>query len=170
MWGNDPKLTPELAEKGEKPQQSWINKEATDLLNSMGGERALHGWGVGGRLNGPVDNFKSACASCHSTAEYNLTDATDMLPPTGADTKTFMKWYRNIGPGESFSGGTNWSADYSLQLQRGFFNYRTWRNSADGWTHEVKKAFSPSLRLEAKILEQKTNTIRGMTEDEVEKK
>lgn len=56
MWGNDPHLTNEKADAGEKPKESWINPRADYLLKEvLKGSRPSWGWK--GRLNGPADNF-----------------------------------------------------------------------------------------------------------------
>ncbi|KAF8299951.1 hypothetical protein DL93DRAFT_2122330 [Clavulina sp. PMI_390] len=67
MWGSDPNLDQAAVDAGKKPEESWINLEAENLRLGLGGARPS--WGYNGRLNGPADNFVSACTSCHSTAE-----------------------------------------------------------------------------------------------------
>ncbi|KAK0616884.1 hypothetical protein B0T14DRAFT_483348 [Immersiella caudata] len=166
QWGNDPTLTPEAVKAGRKPEQSWINPDADQLLTDLGGTRAdkTKRWGVGGRLNGPVDNFKSACASCHSVAERNLKENIQMLPKQGP---TFMRWFRNLGPGESFNGGDKWSADYSLQLMTGYFNYQLWEKSAQGFTHKLKVIVPFSTaRQEQKVLEANSRPLRAEKDEE----
>ncbi|KAK3984631.1 hypothetical protein QBC44DRAFT_276908 [Cladorrhinum sp. PSN332] len=169
QWGNDPQLTPEAAAAGKKPEQSWINPAADKLLNELGGKRAdkHKRWGVGGRLNGPVDNFKSACASCHSVGENNLEQNIQMLPPGGPKNKNFMRWFRNLGPGQSFSGGDKWSADNSLQLMTGYFNYRLWKNSASGFAHKVKVIIPiTAAAKEQKVLEANNRALRAEDDGE----
>ena len=51
MWGNDPELTPKLANAGQKPKESWINPEAETLRKQLKGNRPSWGWN--GRMNGP---------------------------------------------------------------------------------------------------------------------
>ncbi|KAK0715336.1 hypothetical protein B0H67DRAFT_489786 [Lasiosphaeris hirsuta] len=166
QWGVDPELTPEAAAGGKKPEQSWINPDADKLLTDLGGTRAdkLKRWGVYGRLNGPVDNFKSACASCHSVAEKNLKENIQMIPQKGPN---FMRWFRNLGPGQSFNGGDKWSADYSLQLMTGYFNYRLWKNSANGLSHKLKVIVPFSTaRQEQKVLEANSRPLRAEDDGE----
>ena len=43
MWGNDPELTQAKWEAGERPKESWVNPEATQLLKSLGGTRPFLG-------------------------------------------------------------------------------------------------------------------------------
>ena len=76
MWGNDPGLP-----QGH-PVETWLNPNVH--MPHVGFEN---------RLNGPVDNPKSACLSCHATAE--APDGT-MVPPQGADPSP---WFLNIKSG-----------------------------------------------------------------------
>lgn len=62
MWGNDPALTQAAYDAGNRVVESVI-------LNPVIGGATQHlGWR--GRLNGPVDNPRSSCLSCHATAQY----------------------------------------------------------------------------------------------------
>jgi len=129
MWGNDPDVKPNDQKDEDHPKElkeSWINEEATALRKGLHGTRS--NWGFGGRLNGPgiistpirqwllirpvVDNFVSACASCHSISEKNT--KAPMFPPDDATEEEKMKWFRNIPAGEPFTPG-DISGDYSLQ-------------------------------------------------------
>ena len=120
MWGNDPDLTEENYNKGQRPIESWINPKAAEALPKT---RPYFGWL--GRGNGPIDNFKSSCVSCHSTASH---------PPEHAMHKEkygnveVMDWFRNIKAGETFnkSKEQSRSLDYSLQMSGGFDNYSRW--------------------------------------------
>jgi hypothetical protein len=96
MWGND--LT-----KG----QQWIN-------TGIGTPQHL---GFEGRLNGPVDNPKSACMSCHATAQTPA--ASPMMPPS-TDT---ARWFRNYRGNQPFDAGSV-PTDYSLQIAMGIQNQR----------------------------------------------
>ncbi|KAL8797820.1 MAG: hypothetical protein Q9195_000172 [Heterodermia aff. obscurata] len=130
MWGNDPKLNQASHDAGDVPKESWINPRAEQIRKELGGLRP--NWGWNGRLNGPADNFISACASCHSTAEYpSKTGMTQPMPNFEAgkwipqdDSKT-MRWFRNIPAGQPFDAGSV-SGDYSLQLMIGMNNYAAW--------------------------------------------
>ncbi|TFK44187.1 hypothetical protein BDQ12DRAFT_593696 [Crucibulum laeve] len=132
QWGNDPELTQAAFEAGEKPTQVWINPEATDVRVALHGGRPSWGWN--GRLNGPADNFISACASCHSTAQWPANF--NMVPPAPIqkngkfvpkdDTQT-MKWFTNIPCGTAISEGSV-SGDYSLQLLIGYQNFQVWKS------------------------------------------
>ncbi|KAL1640295.1 hypothetical protein SLS58_007111 [Diplodia intermedia] len=139
QWGNDPDLTQKRYEDGQTPQESWINPEATKLRASLHGKRPFWGWN--GRMNGPADNFVSACASCHSLAEKQkvaggvksskLVQDMDNLEDNGfgrpKDDEKTMKWFRNIRAGETFDDrDAFYSGDYSLQLMIGYMNMQDW--------------------------------------------
>ena len=116
MWGNDPKLTKEKYDQGERPKESWINPKAAETLPKT---RPHFGWL--GRGNGPIDNFKSSCISCHSTASH---PAQPPLPHK-CGSGSIMDWFRNIKAGEEFKAGCI-SLDYSLQMSAGLDDYKCW--------------------------------------------
>jgi hypothetical protein len=81
------------------------------------------GWA--GRINGPVDNPRSSCLSCHSTAQWP--SKAPVVPPADVrpDSEEWMKWFRNIKATDSFSSGAT-SLSYSLQLAVGIANFNEW--------------------------------------------
>ena len=115
MWGNDPDLTPDKYEKGDRPKESWVNPKAVATLPKT---RPYFGWL--GRGNGLVDNFKSSCLSCHSTANH----PTHPMFPWG-EPEQIMFWFRNVKAGENFRSSGH-SLDYSLQMNVGLENYERW--------------------------------------------
>ena len=119
MYGNDPGLTPERYAKGERPKESWVNPDAIATLPPT---RPYFGWL--GRGNGPVDNYISSCASCHSTANH---PSIGILPDAHEESAVdrIMLWFRNIKAGEKFGFIGN-SLDYSLQMKIGLENYEHW--------------------------------------------
>jgi hypothetical protein len=137
MWGNDP-VAPPIVE-------SWINPAAPAYAKAH--------LGVGGRLNGPVDNPVSACMSCHSTAQ--APSLADMRPPASGNACFGQRanWFRNLPGTQPFgrfdpngtcetalNGITQLTAaDYSLQLSdtvtravagAASFNPCTWDDTA----------------------------------------
>ncbi|KAF8299954.1 hypothetical protein DL93DRAFT_2122332 [Clavulina sp. PMI_390] len=137
MWGSDPELTQAAVNSGKKPEESWINPEAEKLRISLGGGRPS--WGYNGRLNGPADNFVSACTSCHATAQSYAApmvqdgklvkvkrDNTEKFEWVPRNEKLTMTWFENVKAGESFSVRGALSCDYSLQFLIGWNNYNTW--------------------------------------------
>ncbi len=122
MWGNDPSLGPAQYQQGVRPTQ-------TNLYQPTQGIMRHYGWLD--RLDGPVDNPKSSCLSCHSTAQWPV--AAPMVPPTKTreGSPAWMQWFRNIPAGHSFSDNTQ-SLDYSLQLASGIQNHAAWSNVCKG--------------------------------------
>lgn len=122
-WGNDEGVTPDMVKKGRKLRERWINRSAPIVKYRESHDRDL-GWA--GRANGPVDNERSSCLSCHSTAQYPSFD--DIVPPkTGS--KNPLHWFRNLERGEPFGrkdGKKTQSLDYSLQLAIGIKNFYDW--------------------------------------------
>ena len=115
QWGNDPTLTPQQYNNGNRARESWIN----------GNLKIPQHLGWLGRLNGPVDNPESSCLSCHGTAQDQT--MSKMTPPLGSTDEQKMRWFRNIKAGEAFDSGDSRnprSLDYSLQLASGIQNQR----------------------------------------------
>jgi hypothetical protein len=115
QWGNDPALA-----SGEVPRESWINK-------SINTPQHL---GYQGRLNGPVDNPRSACMSCHATAQVPARSA--MTPPSNATKAEIARWFRNL-PGEVAFDSRAISTDYSLQVAMGIQNFMLWKSQSGGF-------------------------------------
>ncbi len=90
MWGNDPAGAPLV--------QSWINPAAPAY--------ALAHLGVGGRLNGPVDNRASACMACHNTAQSP--SLARILPQGACNVSPFKEaWFRNLSGSTAFGRFSN---------------------------------------------------------------
>ncbi|KIJ97424.1 hypothetical protein K443DRAFT_681521 [Laccaria amethystina LaAM-08-1] len=151
-WGNDPKLDQKAYESGERAKDVWIDGPVNDLRASLNGVRPFWGWN--GRLAGPVDNFISACQSCHSTAQWNpytQSQGTSIVPPAPdvtADVKFIpvndnitMTWFTNV-PGGTAIAPRAFSADNSLQLMIGYENYVAWREK-NNWEQGGKKGPPP---------------------------
>ena len=119
MWGNDPKLDQAAFNAGTRVTESWINPDL----------RTPQHLGFLGRLNGPVDNPKSSCLSCHMTAQTPV--RSPMMPPN--DSGFPMRWFENMPAGNSFdqrSIGT----DYNLQISSGIQSFQLWKQTLrDGY-------------------------------------
>ena len=108
MWGNDPEYS------GSGPlKETWINPAVN-----------MPHLGYQGRLNGPVDNPRSSCLSCHSTAQ-DPSDIAPMFPPNQTQ---IPFWFRNVPSGQVFMptelpAPPALSLDYSLQMSIGIQNY-----------------------------------------------
>jgi hypothetical protein len=108
MWGNDPTVTEATKLSTTHLIESFINP-------AVGPPQHL---GRAGRLDGPVDNPKSSCLSCHSTAEWQS------LSNTLPDATDTMRWFRNIKTTTAFDPGQR-SLGYSLQLALGIERFHT---------------------------------------------
>jgi hypothetical protein len=111
MWGNDPTRVGTT----QALRQTKLNAEL-QIPQHLGFEK---------RLNGPVDNPRSSCLSCHSTAQIqpDLSEpARSAVPPANASLQTRRLYFRNIRAGQPFDAGAL-SLDYSLQLQNGIANW-----------------------------------------------
>lgn len=130
MWGDDPTLTAEEPNPSNPPAESIFIDPGmlpAELLEANGGRVGL---GRGGRLNGPVDDKKSSCLSCHATASW---PQFDRVPPQGLATEKQMYWFRNFNVGaasdkQSFWPGTE-ALDYSLQVSSGLRNFHLCRGA-----------------------------------------
>jgi hypothetical protein len=113
MWGNDP--------AGPPLTQTWINPAAPAYASAH--------LGLGGRLNGPVDNPASACLACHNTAQ--APSLARITPQGRCNVSPFKEaWLRNLAGSTAFGRFTNTqtacittpvtpapvAADYSLQM------------------------------------------------------
>jgi hypothetical protein len=111
MYGNDPTKV----RTNQPLAESKINA-GLQIPQHLGFEK---------RLNGPVDNPRSSCLSCHSTAQINTNlsrQSRDAIPPANASLTTLKLYFRNIKSGVPFDSGAL-SLDYSLQLQNGIANW-----------------------------------------------
>jgi hypothetical protein len=133
QWGNDPDVTGPGAGTLD---ESWANNPALPVAfqDQLGRD---------GRLNGPVDNPRSSCVSCHTTAQVVVGGApllafrgVRLVPPVPCSDAQDMTWFRNLtgatpfGAMNSGGGGCSLvspqpgsppvhSTDYSLQLADG---------------------------------------------------
>ncbi|KAI8494620.1 hypothetical protein Bbelb_278460 [Branchiostoma belcheri] len=153
QWGNDPDLTQEKYDKGDRPAESWTNPLVKEL-NLLPKTRPYLGYLE--RANGVVDNFKSCCSSCHSTASIPAPDPSppDMVPP---DT---MKWFRNINAGDPFEGGVK-SLDYSLQLDAGLKGFSEWKKPASQVTGRPSPQFPVTGKEEEAVVVWTRNQSEG---------
>ena len=110
MWGNDPER---LTNPNRKLRQTVItNPEDHPAPQHLGFQ---------GRLNGPLDNPRSSCLSCHSTAQIPADLSRPSVPglvPANASAGVLAQYFRNIAATDPFIEG-QLSLDYSLQLQNG---------------------------------------------------
>ena len=71
-WGNDPGVATQLntftAFINSDLHQSWLNPDIIGNVATPSTDAKVYHVGLGGRLNGPVDNKISSCTSCHGKA------------------------------------------------------------------------------------------------------
>ena len=133
-WGDDPHVTKDLNKDGafvnRELNESYLNESLINKSNK--GAYVLY-HGLGGRLNGPVDNVLSSCISCHGQAA--VTDQGLTLPLGNFENGTnrlnypitsFNQFFTNVPSGSNnrtFNGQNYLSTDYSLQISAGIRNY-----------------------------------------------
>lgn len=123
QWGNDPGVY-----DASSIRQSWVNE---DLKGVTYGWPRRPSMGFMGRANGPADNVRSSCISCHSAARspratIGLLDSNfnmNRLDDTTAVKQHVDTWFQNIKSGQLFQSGEPAAAnlDYSLQLEAAAF-------------------------------------------------
>lgn len=142
MWGNDPNAA-------ASPRDAFATLPSTRLNGALAGTvwRGTAPWpqrpwpGFQGRLNGPADNFRSSCLSCHALAQWPRSVALGIVPKPAArytlaalataarrnELRTL--WMRDVvggtltepseaTPTSTWGGAT--PLDYSMQVQAGF--------------------------------------------------
>lgn len=116
MFGNDVGEFPELKE----PLETYLN-ESIPVPQHYGCKK---------RLNGPVDNARASCLTCHALAEVAQDFKKIEYPKNSClSEKDIDFWFKNINPAsqnavdrtftQSTANKKIFSLDYSLQLQKG---------------------------------------------------
>jgi len=154
-WGDDSDVYAEMRREGafinDSLQQTYLNK---DLIRNLGGvypdsQAVMLAHGLGGRLNGPVDNPISSCISCHGHAAYVDTDG-NMLPMANfKETRAnftkedFNTYFSTIPPAphtrQNAAGVDYASTDYSLQLAAGIRNYHQLNDHKEAISKHAKE-------------------------------
>jgi hypothetical protein len=136
QWGNDPTIKDNVT--NQRSVKTKINPELKETIINPSADLPQQHLGWNGRLNGPLDYYKSSCMSCHSTAEYPVmhyqnpdfrpkASKANIQPGDGQ----WMRWFRNLKCGEPFSEQSN-STDFSLQTALGIQNFFHWRDEQGG--------------------------------------
>lgn len=122
QWGNDPGVY------NASLQQTWTNSDLRNITYGWAGRPTM---GFMGRANGPADNIRSSCLSCHAAARtprsslgilgsgFNMAEVWDSTKvKVHVDT-----WFQNIMGGQLFQPAEPATAalDYSLQLEAAMF-------------------------------------------------
>lgn len=142
MWGNDPgAVASPLNDFAELPS-TRLNTELAGILWQGDEPWPERPWpGFQGRLNGPADNLRSSCLSCHALAQWPRSRELSIVPrPAARYTVAALadparrdelrtKWMRDVPGGQLMdpaeaNPGQNWGGatplDYSLQLEASF--------------------------------------------------
>jgi hypothetical protein len=151
QWGNDPQVTgndftnmaPEKTRINPDIKESVINPDTSELPPTH------LGWN--GRLNGPVDNPRSSCFSCHMTAQYPY-DGHRIAPmfmlgdPIESGSPEWMRWFANLQCMTPFDDGRI-STDSSLQLAMSLKNFFDWKTDRGGaWAHSPPQKCHPDRK------------------------
>ncbi len=141
QWGNDPEVTGSEF-NNLLPAETRINPSIKEsVINPDTNELPPTHLGWNGRLNGPVDNPRSACFSCHMGAQHPY-DGHRISPlfvlgdPIAPGSPEWMKWYTNLRCMTPFDEGTV-STDSSLQMAMSLQNFYEWKTNRGGnWAHK----------------------------------
>ena len=96
-WGNDQSATP-----GSPLEENIINEGFRDIFFGWSG-RPHMGWN--GSANGPVDNPRSSCVSCHSTAQFPRPDTFANILPSRlnlTDDEILHVYFQSVAGGTLF--------------------------------------------------------------------
>jgi len=163
IWGDDPAERSMINRDGvfvnTKLTATRINSSLVEVVDWDYGPRAyVRHHGLGGRLNGPVDNPVSSCISCHGRAatfaealpinqnsgkpmEFALfsVQRPSQFPPNRFD--QFFSLVRGMSHVEVINNERFVTTDYSLQVSGGIRNFYQHKRSS----LEVSKLFSLGL-------------------------
>jgi hypothetical protein len=146
QWGNDPNIWPEAQanitdlQLADVPElaESWFNQRLQAQIAKWRAAKDLRPWtGLFGRANGPIDNPRSSCLSCHNVAAdfgRGSNQNPSMYPPTswvnhalisGSPSQSLLDYFKNRQPDEP-KLVDSLALDYSLQAMIGILNFRAW--------------------------------------------
>lgn len=146
QWGNDPNVWPDAQNDPTNPSlsdlpvlgESWFNQALQKQIAEWRKQKDLQPWtGLFGRANGPIDNPRSSCLSCHSVAAdfgRGSNQNPFMNPPAswvkqalvaGEPSQSLLDYFQNRQPNEPKLTDTL-ALDYSLQAMIGVLNFRAW--------------------------------------------
>lgn len=125
QWGNDPTVKSQMQDRGafQNPdlQEGMINSSLIlpEGIDEAGEHAFVTHFGLGGRVNGPIDNPISSCMSCHGLASV----PSQSVVPRGAwpgnyPEDEFDHFFANTPPGTG-DDPDRIQLDYSMQLAFG---------------------------------------------------
>lgn len=130
MWGNDPGVQNNTFDQFAAVQQTRLNTNLAGVVwqgATPWPQRPFPGFQ--GRLNGPADNLRSSCLSCHALAQWrrdghlSIVPNYQLSPPpnTAKITDLVAKYFKNVKGGTLNDPSSNATPlDYSLQLEAAF--------------------------------------------------
>lgn len=152
QWGNDPDVT------GNEytnllPNETRINPQLKEsIINADRHELPATHLGWNGRLNGPVDNPRSACFSCHMAGQHPY-DGHRIAPmfvvgkSIEPGSPEWMTWFKNMECMTPFDEGKI-ATDSSLQLAMSLQNFYEWKSQRGGvYAHKPTKRHHPERKL-----------------------
>lgn len=136
-WGNDSNIAKDIHRDGafinHELKESFINASLIHPEGKNNKSTYLRYHGLGGRLNGPIDNPLSSCISCHGNAAVNdqghtlpLGDFKAGITRSNYPFESFQQFFADIAPGANViqhKGEAYITTDYSLQISNGIKNY-----------------------------------------------
>lgn len=148
MWGNDPDERESSFVKHPSPERGTpINPDLDETVINESDKLPAQHLGWGGRLNGPADNPRSSCMSCHSTAQFPaaspimpfLEDGISTPEPGSQASDAWMRWFQNRPWGEAFDAGAGTiNMDFSLQLSKSIARYVQYLNETEDGGYAVQ--------------------------------
>jgi hypothetical protein len=154
QWGNDEGVY------NSNIKESWINPDLSGKIYGWSDRPTV---GFHGRANGPADNIRSSCLSCHAAARiprspkglldsrFDWKHANDTQVKQHVDT-----WFKNIKGGELFDPGAPAVTvlDYSLQLDAASSRI------CDACKNGALRGRTPKICIDAKLV--KTDNCKSL--------
>lgn len=145
-WGNDSEVTKGLNQDGafinKGLKESFINASLIHSKGKSDDAAYLRYHGLGGRLNGPIDNQVSSCISCHGNAAVSnkgftlpLGDFKTSTTRLNYSLESFKQFFMDVPSGAhviKFKDEDYVTTDYSLQISMGVRNYYSNRKALAG--------------------------------------
>jgi len=135
-WGDDSEVLTDISRQGSfinpELKETYLNPYLIeDITKTYTNQAYMRYHGLGGRLNGPVDNPISSCMSCHGQSGiradgYPLPMANFYLTRDNFPESEFKIYFSDVQGGayiRQFEGEEYFMTDYSLQIAFGIRNF-----------------------------------------------
>ncbi|GAB2701696.1 hypothetical protein GCM10027037_28820 [Mucilaginibacter koreensis] len=141
-WGDDSAIKDAMRTKGafinNHLRECYINEKIIEPAGEKEpGALYIRHLGLGGRLNGPVDNPGSSCISCHGRAANDMSGIVASFGKLGNinnySDDDFGEYFSTVpaGTGKIVQQGRSFTrTDYSMQVAIGIRNYYACRNQS----------------------------------------